>query len=106
ALGEIVSKRLGMTTVIGGDGMLAGVLTDGDLKRILLRIADPLDQPVMTLMNPRPRTVAADCTLAEAVRLMEDNAPGPITSLVVVGGDGRPSGGLHLPDCLRPPRPR
>ena len=105
ALNEIVTKRVGMTTVISGDGMLAGVLTDGDLKRILLRTADPLDQPVAALMNPRPRTVSAACTLAEAVRLMEDNEPGPITSLVVVAGDGRPTGVLHLHDCLRPPRP-
>jgi arabinose-5-phosphate isomerase len=104
ALAEIITKRVGMTTVIGGDGMLAGVLTDGDLKRILLRTSDPLDQPVSALMNPRPRTVTADCTLAEAVRLMEDNEPGPITSLVVVAGDGRPAGVLHLHDCLRPPR--
>jgi len=104
ALAEIVTKRVGMTTVIGGDGILAGVLTDGDLKRILLRTSDPLDQPVSALMNRRPRTVTADCTLAEAVRLMEDNEPGPITSLVVVAGDGRPAGVLHLHDCLRPPR--
>lgn len=105
ALNEIVTKRVGMTTVISGDGLLAGVLTDGDLKRILLRTADPLDQPVAALMNPRPRTVSETCTLAEAVRLMEDNEPGPITSLVVVASDGRPVGVLHLHDCLRPPRP-
>jgi arabinose-5-phosphate isomerase len=105
ALSEIVTKRVGMTTVLAEDGKLAGVLTDGDLKRILLRQADPLDLPIDRLMNRRPRTIASDLTLAEAVRVMEDNEPGPITSLVVVAEDGRPIGVLHLHDCLRPPRP-
>jgi arabinose-5-phosphate isomerase len=104
ALSEIVTKRVGMTTVLGEDGVLAGVLTDGDLKRILLRHADPLDLRVQTLMNPRPRTIASDLPLPEAVRVMEDNEPGPITSLVVVDPEGRPIGVLHLHDCLRPPR--
>jgi arabinose-5-phosphate isomerase len=104
ALGEIVSKRLGMTTVTDGDGKLAGVLTDGDLKRILLKHPDPLGMRITALMNPSPRTVAEDATLAEAVRLMEDSPPGPITSLVVVDVAGRPRGVVHLHDCLRPAR--
>ncbi len=104
ALGEIVSKRLGMTTVVDGDGRLIGVLADGDLKRILLRHADPLDLAVHEVMSREPRTIGRDVLVAEAVRLMEENEPGPITSLVVVGPGGAPIGVLHLHDCLRPAR--
>jgi arabinose-5-phosphate isomerase len=104
ALVEVMNKKLGMTTVTGADGRLAGILTDGDLKRILLspRGADALDRPVSEFMTPRPRTIDADASVASAVRIMEDPARGLITSLVVVDGRGVPTGVLHLHDCLRP----
>lgn len=103
-LNEIVSKRLGMTTVVDARGALCGILTDGDLKRVLLRHADPLDLEVASLMGRAPRTIDGEALLAEAVRRMEENEPGPITSLVVVDGERRPVGVVHLHDCLRPPR--
>jgi arabinose-5-phosphate isomerase len=103
ALSEIISKRLGMTTVTDADGRLIGVLTDGDLKRILLRHAQPLDLEVATVMSSNPRTVDGETMIAEAVREMEENTPGPITSLIVVDASGRPDGVVHLHDCLRPP---
>ncbi len=104
ALGEIVSKRLGMTTVVDGDGRLTGVLTDGDLKRILLRHGEPLALRVRELMARAPRTIDGEALIADAVRAMEENEPGPITSLVIVDDAGRPRGVLHLHDCLRPAR--
>ncbi len=102
SLGEIVDKGLGITTVTGPGGLLAGVLTDGDLKRILLSPAGDgaLGRPVEAFMSRTPRTVDPDALVAGAVRIMEAPLPGPVTSLVVVEA-GRPVGILHLHDCLR-----
>ncbi len=104
ALGEMISKRLGMTTVVDDRGVLAGILTDGDFKRILLRHPNPLDLEVKEVMSRSPRTIHRQALLAEAVRRMEENEPGPITSLIVVDAEARPLGVVHLHDCLRPPR--
>lgn len=102
ALLEILNKRLGMTTIVDASGRLAGVLTDGDLKRILLREGSGTDlaQPVAAVMSRSPRTIEAEAPIARAVRVMEENAGGPITSLVVLDEAGAPAGVLHLHDCL------
>ena len=100
ALIEILNKRIGMTTVVGADGRLAGVLTDGDLKRILLRGRADLEQPVRNVMTGKPRTIEAEAFIAQAVRRMEENQGGAITSLVVVDANGCPEGVIHLHDCL------
>lgn len=102
ALLEILNKRLGMTTIVDAAGRLAGVLTDGDLKRILLRAGPTADlaQPVSAVMSRSPRIIAADAPVARAVRVMEENPGGPITSLVILDGSGAPEGVLHLHDCL------
>jgi len=103
ALLVIMEKRLGLTTVVDAAGRLCGVLTDGDLKRILLaRGTDGfLEIPVGEVMNPRPRTIPPDTLVAAAVRKMEENDPSPITSLIVTSEDQRPLGVLHLHDCLK-----
>jgi arabinose-5-phosphate isomerase len=100
ALLEILNKRLGMTTVLDESGLLAGILTDGDLKRILLRGEADLAQPVASVMTRFPRTIDPDASIARAVRVMEENEGGPITSLVILDGRGAPVGVLHLHDCL------
>jgi CBS domain-containing protein len=102
--GKELSAQFCHVMRLDGDGKLAGVLTDGDLKRILLKHPDPLAMRISGLMNAVPRTIGGDATLAEAVRLMEDTPPSPITSLVVVDSAGRPRGVVHLHDCLRPAR--
>jgi arabinose-5-phosphate isomerase len=102
ALSEIVSKRLGMTTVVDAKGTLVGVVTDGDFKRVLVRDPNPLDLAVTAVMSTRPRIIDGGALLAEAVRCMEENDPSPITSLVVVDAENRPLGVVHLHDCLRP----
>jgi arabinose-5-phosphate isomerase len=102
ALLVIMEKRLGMAIVAAADGALRGILTDGDLKRILLARGTEgfFDLPVADVMQAAPRTVAPDALLVFAVRRMEDDPPGPVTSLVVVE-EGLPIGVLHLHDCLR-----
>jgi arabinose-5-phosphate isomerase len=100
ALLEIINKRLGMTTVVDRAGLLMGILTDGDLKRILLRGDADLSQPVEKVMTRKPKTIDAGALIAQAVRRMEENAGGAITSLVVMDDRGRPLGVIHLHDCL------
>lgn len=102
ALMVIMEKRLGMTVVVSADGALEGVLTDGDLKRILLaRGTDGFfDTSVAAVMHQGARTIAPDALLVAAVRAMEDEPPSPVTSLVVVEG-GKAVGVVHLHDCLR-----
>jgi arabinose-5-phosphate isomerase len=98
---EIMAKRLGITTVLAPDGALAGVVSDGDFKRILLKQADPWGLTAADVMSRTPSTIAPDALVASAVRIMEDRPAGPITALVVVDAKQRPLGVLHLHDCLR-----
>jgi arabinose-5-phosphate isomerase len=102
ALVEIVDKGLGVTTLVDAEGRLVGVLTDGDLKRIILAPGGEhvLAEPVSRFMSHHPRTIGPDALVAAAVRLMEDRRPGAVTSLVVVEEE-RPVGIIHLHDCLR-----
>ena len=98
---EIMDKRLGITTVLAPDGKLAGVVSDGDFKRILLKHSDPWALTAGEVMSRTPTTVAPDALVASAVRVMEDRPKGPITALVVVDERGKALGVLHLHDCLR-----
>lgn len=98
---EIMDKRLGITTVVGKGGTLAGVISDGDFKRILVRHEDPWHLEARDVMSTRPTTIEADALVATAVRVMESHQPGAITALVVVDAKRRPIGVLHLHDCLR-----
>ncbi|HTO90968.1 MAG TPA: KpsF/GutQ family sugar-phosphate isomerase [Candidatus Sulfotelmatobacter sp.] len=98
---EIMNKRLGVTVVVDGAGALAGVVSDGDFKRILMKHADPWGLTAGDVMNPAPSTIGPDSLVAAAVRAMEERPAGPITALVVVDDARRPIGILHLHDCLR-----
>jgi len=98
---EIMAKRLGITTVLAKDGALAGVVSDGDFKRILLKQSDPWGLTAGEVMSRTASTIAPDALVASAVRLMEDRPAGPITALVVIDAKNRPLGVLHLHDCLR-----
>jgi arabinose-5-phosphate isomerase len=101
AIVEIANKRLGLTTVVDREGVLTGILTDGDLKRILMERPDALEARVAEVMTENPRTVGGGELVARALQLMERNEPSPITSLVIVGERGAPEGVIHIHDCLR-----
>jgi len=98
AIPVISGKRLGMAAVTDGEGRLAGIITDGDLRRALERWADLLDRPVHSVMTRAPRIIERTELAARAVQQMEQHA---ITSLLVVDADGRPEGVIHLHDLLR-----
>jgi arabinose-5-phosphate isomerase len=88
-------KTLGMTAVVEGD-LLVGVISDGDLRRLLERRGkDGLDLSAGECMTRNPKTIAADEFAATALAIMEEKK---ITSLAVVDGDGRLQGILHLHD--------
>jgi len=98
-LGEITSKRLGVTGVVNGAGELVGVITDGDLRRGLEQAADLRRLTARDLMTTSPKTIGGGALAAEAVALMERHA---ITSLFILGEGGRrPAGVIHLHDLLR-----
>jgi arabinose-5-phosphate isomerase len=96
---EISAKRLGMTTVVEGR-RLAGVITDGDLRRLFERSERPLEATAGQVMSRHPRTCPPDLLALRALELMEA-PPHRITSLVVVGGDAEVLGVLHLHDLWR-----
>jgi arabinose-5-phosphate isomerase len=96
---EISSKRLGLTTVLDGQGKLQGVITDGDLRRGLQRWGKKLyDLTAREVMTPEPKTIDGDALAVKALAMMERHS---ITSVVVPDGDGRPVGVIHLHDILR-----
>jgi arabinose-5-phosphate isomerase len=101
SLFEIMDKSIGCTGVTDDDGVLAGIITDGDLKRIMAKHSNALDVPVHELMTRDPKTCAADMLAADALAMMELNRPGPLLMYFVVDDAGRPSGLLHLHDILK-----
>jgi len=97
ALLEISNKGLGMTTVLDKQGQLVGIFTDGDLRRTLKARIDINETPMGQLMSSGTKTVTSDMLAAEAMRVMEENE---ISSLVVVDGDKRVAGVIHLMHLL------
>ncbi len=92
---EMSSKKLGMATV-QENGILRGVISDGDLRRLLEREGGAaLSRTAGEAMNPHPRTIPAQELAARALAVLEERK---ITSLVVVGPDARVEGVVHLHD--------
>ena len=100
ALLEMSAKGLGMTGVVDADGRLAGVFTDGDLRRTLDQDIDIKRAGIADHMTRLPKTVTADMLAAEAVRLLQTHRIGG-GALLVVDADNRPEGALNMQDLLR-----
>jgi arabinose-5-phosphate isomerase len=93
---EMSHKKLGMTTVVGQGEKLLGMISDGDLRRLLERDGPgALAHTAGEIMNARPVTIAPEAFAGEALALMEGRK---ITSLIVVGADGEALGVVHLHD--------
>ncbi|GAB0056289.1 Arabinose 5-phosphate isomerase KdsD [Candidatus Magnetaquicoccaceae bacterium FCR-1] len=97
ALIEMTAKRFGMTGVVDERGRLTGVITDGDLRRLMERDADPLNRVTGEIMTRDPKVIAAEALAVEATRLMERLK---ITSLFVLSEEQVPVGVIHLHDLL------
>ncbi|MGN1124950.1 MAG: SIS domain-containing protein [Candidatus Gastranaerophilaceae bacterium] len=96
ALLEMTSKRLGCVGFINDKKELIGILTDGDLRRILT--ANTLNQNVENLMTKNPKTISPDILASEALKIMHDRQ---ITNLFVLDNNSHcPVGVIHIHDCL------
>ncbi|AIO25700.1 KpsF/GutQ family sugar-phosphate isomerase [Burkholderia cepacia] len=97
ALFQITAKRLGMTAVVDADGKVAGIFTDGDLRRVLARDGDFRTLSITDVMTRDPRTIAPDHLAVEAVELMERHR---INQMLVVDADGVLIGALNMHDLF------
>ncbi|QTN44265.1 KpsF/GutQ family sugar-phosphate isomerase [Ectopseudomonas mendocina] len=98
ALLEMTQKGLGMTVVLEEDGRLAGIFTDGDLRRTLDKGIDVRQASIDEVMTPHGKTARAEMLAAEALKIMEDHK---INALVVVDDQDNPVGALNMHDLLR-----
>jgi arabinose-5-phosphate isomerase len=98
AVAEMTAKRFGCTAVVDREGVLVGIVTDGDLRRAAGRAGGTLPSGVAALMSRSPKTVGRTELAAAALALMERHS---ITQLLVVDAGGRPDGILHLHDLLK-----
>lgn len=92
-----VGRRPGAMLMIDEQGALAGVFTDGDLRRLVLRDAGALDRPIASVMTRRPRVLRADQILRDAVALVQEFRPDEIP---VVDEAGRPIGLVDVQDLI------
>jgi arabinose-5-phosphate isomerase len=97
-LKEIDAKRLGFTTVCDAVGTLKGVITDGDLRRAQVKHGtDVFARQAAQIMTANPKTIAESSLAVEALRIMEAHS---ISDLMIVDGDCKPTGVIHLKDLL------
>ena len=94
----MTSKRLGATCVVNDDGSLAGIITDGDLRRLLQRTTDVGSFTAEEIMTKNPHTISPGILAAVALQDMEHYN---ITQLVVVDARHKPVGVIHLHDLVK-----
>jgi arabinose-5-phosphate isomerase len=99
AIAEMSRKGMGMTVVVRDDGRVAGIFTDGDLRRCVSAMRDIASTLVAEVMTRQPRTVSPDDLAIDCVEAME-SAP-KVSQLVVVDAEGRLVGALHVHDLFK-----
>jgi len=97
AIHEMSRKMMGVTAVVDSDNRLLGVISDGDLRRLLERDSRLLEKTAGDCLHASPKTVDAEEFASTALARMEDAR---ITSLFVLDERGRLAGALHLHDLL------
>jgi arabinose-5-phosphate isomerase len=95
---EMTSKRLGATCVVNKDGKLCGVITDGDLRRLLEKTMDVKNLVATDIMSINPKVIDKDYLASFALQIMESHK---ITSLIVADHEKKPIGIIHLHDLLK-----
>jgi arabinose-5-phosphate isomerase len=99
AIMEMSRKGMGMTVILNSDRTIAGIFTDGDLRRCLDRVRDVGAVPVTAVMTAKPRMVGPAQLAVDCVETME--AAPKVSQLLVVDEDARLLGALHLHDLFR-----
>ena len=94
---EMSRKMMGITAVVDGGGRLLGVISDGDLRRLLEKDSSLLTRTAGACLHPGPKTVDPEEFASTALARMEDSK---ITALFVVDGGGVLAGAIHLHDLL------
>ena len=95
---EISSKRLGCTCVLNKHGKLTGIITDGDIRRLLQKHRDISGLVAKDAMNNRPKTVSENMLCETAIEVMEKFS---ITQLIIVNKKKSPVGIIHLHDLVK-----
>ena len=95
---EITSKRFGTTAVIDKEGYLKGIITDGDLRRLLEKTLDIENLTAKDIMTAKPKTISQEYLASFALQQMESYN---ITSLIVTSPDNKPIGIIHLHDLVK-----
>ncbi|KPH95179.1 D-arabinose 5-phosphate isomerase [Pseudoalteromonas porphyrae] len=98
ALIEMSAKGLGMTAIVDDSGQLAGLFTDGDLRRILEQRIDIHSTLISHVMTRSCTTATADMLAAEALNIMENKR---INGLIVIDENHHPIGALNMQDLLK-----
>ena len=97
AIHEMSRKMMGITAVVNGSGSLAGVISDGDLRRLLERDGRLLSRSAGDCLHAQPATIDAEALASTALSRMEESK---ITSLFILDEQGRLTGALHMHDLL------
>ncbi len=97
-INTISEYKLGMAMIVATDGRLVGVLTDGDIRRTIIKYPNSSDLRVKDVMTVNPKNITEDAYAASALNLMEKFS---ITALAVVDSMGAPVGVIHVHDLLR-----
>lgn len=97
AIAELNRKNLGAVLIVEGEDTVKGILTDGDVRRLVARLQSIGDQQLVEIMTPAPKVIKKDLLAADALSIMQRHE---ITILPVTDADGRLAGVLHLQDLL------
>ncbi|MCL2670395.1 MAG: KpsF/GutQ family sugar-phosphate isomerase [Syntrophaceae bacterium] len=97
ALGEMDEKNKGFVLITSSDETLLGILTDGDIRRLVRTGQDFRHEPLGALMTRNPKTIGGNLSVAEAIEYMQRHE---ITTLAVTDPDNRLRGYIHLHDLL------
>ena len=98
ALLEMTRSRLGMTTVLTTEGELAGIYTDGDLRRTIEAKVDIHNTPIAAVMTKNCTTIPIGMLAFEALRIMEDKK---INGLIIIDESNKPVGAINMYDLLK-----
>ncbi|MBV5319773.1 MAG: KpsF/GutQ family sugar-phosphate isomerase [Chlorobium phaeobacteroides] len=94
---EMTSKRYGVSAIINKKGVLTGIFTDGDLRRLVQKGDDFLNLTARSVMTANPKTVGAERLATECLEILETYR---ITQLIVCDIDQRPAGIIHIHDLI------
>jgi arabinose-5-phosphate isomerase len=98
AILQITSKRLGVTSVIDDSNKLVGIITDGDLRRLLEKTVEIKNLKAKDVMTKNPKTIKPEYLASYALQYMENFK---ITSLIVIDSRNKPIGIIHLHDLVK-----